>query len=178
MISISFSDVLTIPEFKGLNEVMLLHPSMDSKVIPYLWEMGLNYKKGYEVVAFKHRNLQNDVVIGYMYSGEIRTDNEFRNSKMCSSIDRVIMSAKRDFSLTKELCTMLGGGLHYGKFQEVEDDDADGTQYLAKDLYEEDYIEVKNQLATLRDVAYNIRGSQYNESGSLKTLEEYIVDLD
>jgi len=176
MKTVSVSDLLTLPEFQGMNEVQLIHPSNDRKVVPYLYVIGLDYKKGYEVVAYKHRNQQNKVVVGYLYSGECRLDDEYRSGSMCSSIDRVIMSSKKDFSLTKELATLMGGGLHYGKF-DTEENENDGTQYLAVGLYEDDYEEVSGILKTLRQVALDIRGIPYNDRGSLKTLEEYEAEI-
>ena len=86
------------------------------------------------------------------------------------------MSSKKDFSLTKELATLMGGGLHYGKF-DTEENENDGTQYLAVGLYEDDYEEVSGILKTLRQVALDIRGIPYNDRGSLKTLEEYEAEI-
>ena len=176
MISVSFSDILKMPEFKGYNEVQLLHPSMDKKVLPYLYVAGLDYKRGYQVVAFKHRNLQQKVVVGYLWSGEVRSDDDYRNSSMCSAIDRVIMSSKKDFSLTKELSTLMGGGLAYGKFADTEEDTKE-EDYLSVSLYEDDYREVEQNLIQLRDIALQVRGSPYNSWGSLKTVEEYLEEL-
>lgn len=46
MKTVSVSDLLTLPEFQGMNEVQLIHPSNDRKVAPYLYVIGLDYKKG------------------------------------------------------------------------------------------------------------------------------------
>lgn len=173
MINISASDLLLIPELKGIPEVMLIHPSNDAKVLPYLWIMGLNYKRGYEVTCYRHRNLQQQDKVGFLYSGEIRTDDDFRHSAFCSSMDRVVMSAKQDFSLTQELSKMMGGGLHYGKFQDVEED-TDENEYLSVSLYEPDYEDTSRYITDLRNFVISVRGSAYNEYGSLKTHQEYL----
>lgn len=172
-VNISFSDVLLIDEFKGLRELDLLDVKMDSRVLPYLHQLGLNKNDGYEVVAYKHRNLQSKVVVGFMYSGNIRTDEEFRRSKLCTLMDRVIMSSKKDFSLTKELCTMMGGNSSaYSNINE--DNEKSEKDYLELDLYEEDYEQVEKQLEQLRSIIKFVRGNPYGNDGSLKREEEYL----
>lgn len=173
MINISFSDVLLIDEFKGLRELDLLDVKMDAKALPYLHELGLNKNAGYEIIAHKHRNLQNKVVVGFMYSGDIRQDDNFRKSKFCTLMDRVIMSAKKDFSLTKELCTMMGGSSSaYSNINE--DDEKSEKDYLELDLYEDDFEQVLKQLEQMRSIITFARGNPHSESGSLKTNEEYL----
>jgi len=176
MISISFSDMLLVDEFKGLREIDLLPVEIDSKVLPYLYEVGMDTNKGYQVVVNKHRNKQNKIVIGFLWAGEIRIDSAFRESPFCSATDRIIMSSKKDFSLTQELCQLQGGGLNYSKFSS-EEDERDEKDYLELELYEKDYVEVSSYLKTLEDVIFNVRGSPYNEWGSLKTLEQYLESV-
>lgn len=173
MISISFSDVLMIEEFKGLTEIDLLSVEYDAKVLPYLFQLGMDIQQGYQVIAKKHRNLQNNVITGFLYSGEIRLDQEFKHSPFCSVTDRLIMSSKKDFSLTQELCQLQGGGLNYSKFS-VADDDTKDDDYLMLDLYEPDYKEVSDYLDSLENVIYQVRGSPNGDSGALKTHKEYL----
>lgn len=173
MISVSFSDVLKIDEFKHLKEIDLLQVSYDAKVLPYLFQLGMDIQQGYQVIAKKHRNLQNNVITGFLYSGEIRLDQEFKHSPFCSVTDRLIMSSKKDFSLTQELCQLQGGGLNYSKFS-VADDDTKDDDYLMLDLYEPDYQEVSCYLDSLENIIYQVRGSPNGDSGALKTYEEYL----
>ena len=170
MISISFDDLLQFPELKGYCEVLLLPLQMDESVLKCCHQLGMDITKGYEYIPSKMRTLRNTVVTGYRVSGEIRTDREWRNNPLCTLTERIIISTKQDVSLTKELCTLMNSSLDYKSFTDDEDCD-DGYKY--EENYEEDMVEVGNELKVLQDVVNSVRGSSMGASGGMKTFEEY-----
>jgi hypothetical protein len=171
MISISFSDVLRIPEFIGMGEMDLIPVEMDAKVLPYLYVMGLNIYTGYEVVVSKHRNLFNEMVTGYRYSGEIRLDKAFQKTVFCTPVDRIVAASQSDLSLARELSMMSGSS--YSSYDSG-DGETDPNDYLELGNYENDYEEVSDYLKVLAQVCRDERGSPNGISGALKTHEEYI----
>ena len=56
----------------------------------------------------KHRDLQDNIGIGYRYYGTIRTDRQWINKPLCDLTERVAISAFTDLSLTRELCGLMG----------------------------------------------------------------------
>ena len=79
---------------------------MDAIVLPVLHELGIDVRKSIHIMAVKHRDLRNNVGIGYRYYGTIRTDRQWINSKLCDLTERVAISAFSDLSLTRELCCL------------------------------------------------------------------------
>lgn len=107
------------------------------------------------VQAYKHRTLDDDIVIGYRYNGTIRTDREWANSKGCNVIERVSITAFSDLSLTRELCNLIGQGIDLSEADgayTMEDDS------LSKELIVETYEADKKQIDLLNKLAKEIRG--------------------
>jgi len=167
---VSMSDILAIDEFKGLKEFDLLPVEMDNKVLPYLHMLGINKLLGYEVIADQHRNLQNKIVVGYSYIGEMRTCEEFKNSPFCSLEDRIIMTGSKDISLTKELSKLAGGG---SSMVEREEEDKDPEDLLTQEYVEDNWEQTTKQITALESIVKFVRGNPYNESGNRKTYLEY-----
>ena len=46
---------------------MMLQPDMDAVVLPILHELGIDVRKDIYITAVKHRDLQNNVGIGYRW---------------------------------------------------------------------------------------------------------------
>lgn len=171
MISISMSDILVAPELAGHNEFNLLPVEMDDITLPLLYQLGLDINDGYCIVASKHRNLQNQVVVGYRYVGEIRKDREFKHSPFCSALDRIV-AAGDDVSLKLEMANMLGTTLNYNSFSD-EEDDKEATEGLLNDYLQEDYEEVSEQIKTLQKLCDDIRGNPLSSDGMLKNRQEW-----
>ena len=177
-INISVSDLQVIESFKNLTEFDFLPIENDKYVLPYLREFGMDIRQGYEIIAHKHRNKQNKVVTGYYYSGDIRTDNKWRNSSMCIMEDRIIMTGRKDFSLTQELCKLSGsGGITFHPDGDEEDALKSPLEALTADMYEPEGDIATEQIKVLNSLVFAIRGSPYNDAGNLKTHQDWMDSI-
>jgi len=116
MIAISFRDILKISNFKGMTEFDLLAPTMDYKVAPFLYQLGIDTNYPFQIDACNHRSLDNTAQIGYRYVGDIRIDKAFRSSPFFGIQERLIGAARTDMSLVVELCKLSSGTVNYSAF--------------------------------------------------------------
>ena len=155
---VSFQDVIKCLHYLGhnvKNEIHLLPKEQDEFVKPVLHELGIDVNKPFYVQAYKHRTLDDNIVIGYRYNGTIRTDREWANGKGCNVIERISITAFSDLSLTRELCNLLGQGIDLSEADgayTMEDDS------LSKELIVETYEADKKQIDLLNKLAKEIRG--------------------
>lgn len=158
--AISFRDVLYCLDYlgiKGYTEASLLPKDMDSIVLPVLHELGIDVRKDIYITAVKHRDLQNNVGIGYRYCGTIRSDRQWVNSKGCDVIERVAITSFNDLSLTNELCKLLN--------KRIDITEADGAYALEDELNSVEYVveTYEADSATMRNlnqICKNIRGDE------------------
>jgi phosphate-selective porin len=182
MKSISFSDILTFPIFSDYTEDMLLNPKMDKYVMPYLHLLGGDINTGYQVVANKHRNLNNRVVIGYRYVMQSRTDYEYVHSNQCEVIDRIAAAAMKDPSLAVEMASLMNQSFNFSSFHEggVDTDygreNRVGTTIIAfpEELLEDDWKHTEAVLEAMKETILAVRGKPNKANGDLKGLSDYI----
>lgn len=158
--AVSFRDALLCLEYLGhkdLNEVKLLQKDMDAIVLPVLHELGIDVRKSIHIMAVKHRDLQNNVGIGYRYYGTIRTDRQWINSKLCDLTERVAISAFSDLSLTRELCSLMGKTIDISTMDGAYtmDDELNSTDFVIE-TYEVD----KKLIDELNAIAKQVRGDE------------------
>lgn len=164
----SFRDLQLIPELSAYTEIELLYIERDALVNKYLAQLGFNVNKPVLYVPNKHRDIQGGVGIGYRAVGEISNDRVFLNSRLCSTIERLLAASVEDISLTKELSKLMGNSAIFRS------DRMDGEDEEFPDcLIEPDYEQVKAEILNLEMVRDEIRGDKYNEYGNLKTAREY-----
>ena len=155
--SIAFKDVIKCLNYlghQGINEINLLHPSMDEIVKPILHELGMDKDKGFYVAANKLRTMDNEVVIGYRYVGTIRSDREWINSKACDAIDVVAISSFSDLSLTEQLSELLGKSLTLTDDMYMAMDEDDSIAGHISETYEED----SKLIRELNNICKAVRG--------------------
>lgn len=158
--SISMRDVLKCLEYVGkgkYNEVTLLNKENDPIVIPILHELGIDVRKSIHIMAVKHRDLQDNIGIGYRYYGTIRTDRQWINSPLCDLTERVAISAFSDLSLTRELCGLMGKTIDVSTMDGAYtmDDEMNSTDFIVE-TYEAD----KKLIDELNAVAKMVRGDE------------------
>lgn len=158
--AVSFRDVLLCLDnlgHKDLNEVMLLQPDMDAVVLPILHDLGIDVRKSIHIMAVKHRDLQDNVGIGYRYYGTIRTDRQWINSPLCDLTERVAISAFTDLSLTRELCGLMGKTIDVSTMDGAYtmDDELNSTDFVIE-TYEAD----KKLIDELNAIAKQVRGDE------------------
>ena len=164
----SFRDLKLIPEFANKTEREMVRLEFDDIMNEALSQLGFSMKAPILYVPSLHRDMRGNVAIGYRAVGQVNEDPAYLNSPLCPLIERLIVAARRDPSLASELASMIGGGIN------LDDDYAAEPQKEVED----DYIEPNwrrderfiNELTDFRDM---VRGSPYNETGTLKLPHEY-----
>ena len=143
---------------EGISEIHLLPKSQDELVKPVLQALGMDTRLGFRIQAYKHRDLDNNVAIGYRYEGTIRTDREWANSKGCSTIERISITAFDDLSLTHELQDLMGGQLDLtsaeGSYDLLNEDAS------FRDLIVETYKEDSELIKQLNNICKQVRGEE------------------
>jgi hypothetical protein len=155
---VSFSDVVTIPEFESVSQFDLLQPKYDSRVSPYLFKLGIDIGKRVHVQACRHRNLQHNVVLGYRYVGFERTDRDWLKCKH-SSIQALIES-QTDLSLATDLYMMSAEGLDWETFAKAALAEANQRGYVkvVEMEPEDDYEPTLSLISSLQQIQKSIRG--------------------
>jgi hypothetical protein len=157
MKAVSLRDLKCIPALSAYTELELIHPKMDAKIRPYVYEMGIDVEYPVEYAANNHRDLNDNTGIGYRILGDIRCDRTWLHSPWCDIIDRVAVTGYVDTSLTRELAEMLNHTVNFDAFTEENDTsytDSDFTQ----DLMEKDFVEVSTVLTLMRKELLSLRG--------------------
>lgn len=169
MKTLSVTDLKLIDELKHLNFFEIIHPDNDALVAPFLRRYGIDTDKPIEYRAYRHRNLQGQVVVNFLISGELLLDRASLTSEFSSIEDRKIAASMYDRSLFEDLHAMGHTSPAYGgdwaldkKVPMVEDDE-----------YVQEEIKIAQEIAQLEDVLFHIRGSQRKPDGSIKTYADY-----
>ena len=171
MKNISFRDLRLCTKFSGMNEIQMLKLSNDDDMASVLQQIGFDTEYAVTYVPLVHRDMQNNVGLGFMAVGEINMNSEFIESPLCTLTERMIAAAYIDPSLTRELSSLMGMRVNFRTLLE------DGTDSSSKDLPDEmlepDRDFVGKQITDLELLRDSIRGQMYNERGNAKTFEEY-----
>jgi hypothetical protein len=169
MFVLSVSDLLKLNDFAGMNEVQLIHPDNDEKVLNHARTAGMDITGGYEYSASQHKNMAGKIVVGYRLIGELTNTPSFRASPFCTSEVRTLSHLRRDVSLTQEMVKLSGGCFSYGK--NVEEDAESDREY--ESMYEENWQVLEQQINLLNQIAKEIRGTPYGANGGLKSFYEW-----
>lgn len=176
MVSYSLSDLKLISVFKDMSEFEMLEISNDNLMAEYLYKLGMDVpKEAFMYFPSFHRNLQNQIVLGFTVAGEVRQDEAYRNSWMCSMTEKLLLACNDDVGLMREMTH-----LNY-KVRDMESylNHCDSEDYdLDRALFPEDqleplYLENEAQIENLQSILEGIRGPMYGNSGALKTFKEY-----
>lgn len=155
----------------GRNELEFIPLTMDEEMLPYLWEAGIDYNKGYSIVANLLRDPEDKkkFYVGLRYVGEIRTDREFTLSSKCSFFDRIVIAAQdKKFSCFEDLIKLSqsSSSMFSPNLKE------DGENIMACDV-EEDYLQNLEAINSLNFLIQEVRGDSLNKYGNLKNYEEW-----
>lgn len=165
----SFRDLKLIPEFANKTEREMVRLECDDLMNEALSQLGFSLRAPILYVPSLHRDLQGRVAIGYRAVGQVNEDPAYLNSPLCPLIERLIVAARRDPSLASELARMIGGGVNL-------DDDyaAEPVKEIEDEYVEPDWQRNERYIRELTDFRDMVRGSPYNEAGSLKLPSEYV----
>ena len=94
-------DVLELPQFEGMTQFDLINKENDEAVGKLLFVVGMDNEKPIEVFPVKHRRLNGELVVGYVYSGFERTDPWWLRSPFSTMEARI--EAQKDGELKAEM---------------------------------------------------------------------------
>ena len=175
MLCVSVSDLKLVDELSHMTEFEIVQIKNDSIVAKYAHECGIDTDFPVMYIANKHRNLRDQIVVGYRLCGEVRIDNEFRNSNRSSITDRLVMTSYTDPTLMVEVAELSFKVRDWEEHLNDNDSlDWDASRAeLPDSQLEEGWQQEEKNIQAMNDMLVSIRGSCYNASGSLKSAEEY-----
>lgn len=174
---ISFRDIKRcVPYFRDMTEVEMLHPEHDAHMQDVLQAMGFDIHEGVEYVANNHRDMLGNVGVGFRAVGIIDPNNrEFLNSRLADNYDRMAAAGRSgNVDLADELSKLMGCSSAMAAIEETGAgcvDPEDLTLKQQEDLWiDPEYEVITQQMNTLKWICEDIRGSAYDEDGSVKKL--------
>ena len=159
----SFTDVLQLPEFKGLTEYDLLPRKLDSRVVPYFYPVGADIDHQVVVQACKHRSNTKGIVVGYRYVLPYRKDKAWLNDSLCTTRCRI--AAQPDADIAFDMLKMSAEGMPYNKFVEMcwKAGKMSGTVGVSRSKWEESYKEDLDKMKELQKKQIEVRGALIND---------------
>lgn len=177
MRSLSARDILlALPHLKS--EVALIHPKNDAEVFAVLDAVGFDTRQGVEWIVAHHRDMQNNIGVGFIAVGEYNTDPKFKN--FIDTTDRIIIAGMLDPSLGRSMEEMMGRRHQYRNedeqdvksrkrpndpryysdeeliamgYTDGEESDDSGEGYV-----EDSYDAIRSQITALEGVRKQLRG--------------------
>ncbi len=163
MKNISVTDLKLIPELKHLRMLDFIDPQYADLIAPYLAVLGIDLEYPVEFVPCQHRNLQGQVVIGFVIAGEVQCNAAFLESGFATSEDRIIAAGYKDLGLANELASVQTASRDYGNSP------ADG---FPPDLMNDNEKEILLQIKVLEDMLLLARGTPFKSDGSRRLFHE------
>ena len=176
MVVWSLSDLKLISELAHMSEFDMVHPDNDELMAKYLWKLGCDVPDyPWMYCAAKHRNIQNQIVVGYRAIAEVRCDPEYLNSFMADITQRQTIVSYTDPSKMEEMAELSFKVRNWEEY--LNDNDSldwdESRAVFPTDQLEPDFEDQEKVIQELEEILYSIRGSAYNASGSLKMMHEY-----
>lgn len=175
MKSISVTDLVLIPELSHLNFVEIISKVNDYLVLPFLEQLGIDTDYPVSYMPCQHRNMQGKVVISYLVVGELQINRSYLSSEYADTTDLLVASSYTDRSLTKELCGLQNSSLDYAAFQDGREDEPTRLSEIQQYLHPKDEAKLLLAIDVLTKIRDNVRGSEFNIDGTLKTPVEYQI---
>lgn len=179
MISLSVSDLRLATKLSGMSELEIIRVENDDLVASIIYQLGIDTEFPWIYTANRHRNLRGQDIVGFRCIGEIRCDDEYRNSFLAGITERLIINSYSDPSRMEEIAELSF------KVRSWEDhlNDNDSIEFDAeRALFHEDQMEPdweaqEAHIQELNDVLLAVRGSPYTSSGALKTMADYKAEM-
>lgn len=175
MICVSVSDLQLITELSGMSEFDIISIYSDEKVAKYLYKIGVDTDFPWTYSVNIHRNLRDQVVMGFRIYGEIRCDASYRDSYMAGITERLVISSYKDRSFMEEIADLSFKVRDFSEYL----NDSDSIEFdeeralFGSDQLEPDWELNTQKLQELENILYEIRGPAYNSAGALKSMKEY-----
>ena len=136
----SAEDILELPEFMGFTVFDLIHPVHDKIIGEMLYKVGADNSKEVEVFPCRHRRLNGQETVNYVYVFYERVDREWLQSPYSSMSARI--ESQNDGDLKAEMIALS----HDSAAMKFKDQslDVSGMRCLQVETYEEDKALIKS----------------------------------
>lgn len=172
MKNISVTDLMLIPELSHLRMLDFIDPKNDALIAPFLKVLGFDLDYPITYIPCQHRNMQGQVVIAYVITGEVECNAAFLNSPWATTEDRIIVAGYKDVGLAADLANAQTKSRNY-------DGDGQPTEGFPPDLSNPDEADILMQIKVLADLLLQVRGDPFKQDGSRKSMDEQdIVEVE
>ena len=100
------------------SEIDLINPANDERIKAVLEEIGFNTKQGIDYIPSNHRDMRNNVAVGFQVVGEYNTDPSMKH--FLDTTDRIVVAGMTDVHLAKDMAELMGKRYTY-KNQDEDD---------------------------------------------------------
>ena len=146
----SVLDIIELPQFSHIPSVFhLVQKENDKLVTETLYAIGADKNKDLEVFPCRHRRVNGEQVVHYVYSFFERQDDEWLHNPMCTIDNRI--DAVKDGDL-KAILMQLN---YSGTVMQFKDDDKGVVAYMREiivDTMQDDVATIKSLKAALKNI--------------------------
>ncbi len=171
-------DLRLIDELAHLSEIEMLEIKNDKLINKYLAILGFDIQYGMYYGAAVHRDLRGNVSLGFRIVGEVEINKSFIDGPFATVREKLIAYSYSDRSWAKELAELTGKS---PDFKEVAEEGLmafpEISQEFPPDQCNEGWESVAREIEQLERIRDEIRGCMWAANGSLKTPEEYQVEI-
>lgn len=167
---LSCFDIVKDPALVGMTIFDVIHPSNWQQVSPVLHKLGYRVEKAIHAYAALHRTMSNEVRVGILMAGELRTDREFLRGPYAMPDDFYVAASFTDESLFSELYNLGSRCNDYGA---VSSNVVDRNAAIKDTAVSAEEAQVVAEIEQLEQLIFHIRGNQYQPDGSLKEPSDY-----
>ncbi len=144
---------------KGIKgELFLISREQEELVKPILFALGIDVRFPLSVDVVKHRDLNNNVAIGYRFVGDIRKDREYAEGPLCDIMERISIASWKDPSLGRDMANIMGMRVKFEEGSSWVDHGEKSDDVVP--TYEEESLLIKE----LQEIARSIRGGMEGQS--------------
>lgn len=175
MLVVSVSDLQLATALSHMSEFEIAHPDNDEIVANIIYQLGIDTEFPWVYTVNRHRNMQNQDLVGLRIVGEVRCDAEFRDSKLAGITERLVISSYLDPTCMEEIAELAYKVRSFDEYLNDSDslDWDESRAIFPEDQYEPDYVEQEQNIESMKKILESIRGCVYNDAGALKMMSEY-----
>lgn len=145
----SSEDILTLPEFAGMNVFDLVKPENDKLIGELMYKVGADNSKDLEIYPCRHRRIDGKLTLNYAYVWFERTDTCWLKNPYSTMAARI--EAQKDGDLKAEMLRLA----HDSAKMQFKDEEV--TNERAKYVIVETFEEDKQTIKSLREILKEIR---------------------
>ena len=161
--TLSLRDVKIIPQFSALSELEMINPMYDNAIKEILKHVGFDVEYPIEYVPSIHRDMQNNVGLGFRVVGEVDCNRKWLSSPLCDLTSILVAASYLDISLMRELAEMCIKSPDYESLDWEDVNICERGSYGDEpmNIEEEGWQEVEEEIRMLERMRDIIRGDCY-----------------